>query len=196
MFRQVRTTVVVLTLGVLAASCSENADNAVSSHDPEGSASTPVAQAASMPLDMLVPVAFAEWETRRAELTPDIVVVDLWATWCTPCLERFPHMVDMYQKYKGQGVEFVSLSLDDREDEASIVFARQFLEKQKAGFAHYLLDENVIDGMDMVGVQTIPAVNVYDRRGELAFALNNNDPNRQFTDQDIDSAIQSLLASD
>ena len=57
-------------------------------------------------------------------------MVDAWATWCGPCKENFPHVVEMHQKYAGKGLAVVSLSLDDRDkpekvDEATASSARR-----------------------------------------------------------------------
>lgn len=41
----------------------------------------------------------------------DLVVIDVWASWCVPCIEEFPALVKMKEKY-GQKVEFVSVSID------------------------------------------------------------------------------------
>ena len=156
---------------------------------------TAVAPAATPERVELVSLSFNEWEAKRQTFVPNILVVDLWATWCVPCLERFPHMIEMHSTYKDRGVQFVSLSLDDREDPSSIEFARSFLQEQNATFPNFLLDENIIDGFDLVGIQTVPAVNIYDGSGQLVRELNNNNPNKQFSDKDIEQAVLELLGN-
>lgn len=197
MFRQIRTGVALLALAAaVACSDSDGSRSAVSDAVVSNiSEAKPGNIKASMQSAELVPVSFTAWESQRKEFVPKIVVVDLWATWCTPCLERFPHMVEMHNRYKDKGVLFVSLSLDDREDASSIEFARTFLKQQNAYFPNFLLDENIIDGFDKIGIQTVPAVNVYDRSGKLVRELNNNNPNDQFTDEDIERVVVELLGN-
>jgi peroxiredoxin len=43
----------------------------------------------------------------------NIVVIDFWATWCDPCLQEFPKVKKMYRTFKGRGVQFIGVSLDD-----------------------------------------------------------------------------------
>src|SRR5262245_19221769 len=34
----------------------------------------------------------------------EVVVLNLWATWCGPCVEEFPDLVKLYDQYKGKGL--------------------------------------------------------------------------------------------
>lgn len=142
---------------------------------------------------VLVPVTHAEWHQELETFKGDIVVVDMWATWCIPCVERFPRMVEMYDKYHPEGVTFVSVCLDDRDDVQAVEGARQFLVEQNATFPNYLMDENIVDAFEKLDLLGIPAVFIYDRRGELRYRLSGDDPNNQFTDRDVEEAIQTLL---
>lgn len=143
----------------------------------------------------LTPVTFEQWQQELAALEGRIVVVDMWATWCVPCVERFPKMVELFHEYSPRGVTFVSMCLDDREDADAIAFAREFLDKQKAVFANYLMDEIVTEGFVKLDLLGIPAVYVYAPDGERRYRLTADDPYNQFTDEDVEDAIQELLAA-
>ena len=142
----------------------------------------------------LRPVTFEEWQHDLAALRGNIVVVDLWATWCVPCIERFPHMVQLYNRYKDHGVTFVSLSVDDREDKQALETARKFLRGQNATFRNYLMNENINQSFAKLDIEGVPDVFVYDPAGRRRYALNGHDPNRQFTEKDVDDAIATLVA--
>jgi len=45
------------------------------------------------------------------------VLIDFWASWCPPCREEMPKLVELYGKYKDKGLEIVGISLD-KENEA------------------------------------------------------------------------------
>lgn len=47
-----------------------------------------------------------------ADLRGKVVLIDFWATWCPPCVEEVPQLVETYEKFKGQGFEIVGISLD------------------------------------------------------------------------------------
>ena len=40
-----------------------------------------------------------------------VVMVNFWATSCTTCVKEMPAMVDTYNKFKGQGLEFVAVAM-------------------------------------------------------------------------------------
>ncbi len=153
-----------------------------------------VAKESTAPVS-LRPLTFAQWQHKLAGYRGQVVIVDFWATWCAPCLERFPHMVSLYQKYGSRGnVRFVSISLDDREDPQALQRASDFLKRQKAEFENYRMDEIVPDAFEKLNLLGIPAVFIYDRAGQLRYRLTGDDPNRQFTNEDVDAAIKSLSA--
>jgi thiol-disulfide isomerase/thioredoxin len=94
------------------------------------------------------------------------VVVNLWATWCTPCREEFPDLMRFYKDYKTRGVSLVLVSGDFSSDTEA---AREFLASQGVDFRTYLKsgkDDEFINAFDPAWSGALPATFVYNDRGE------------------------------
>lgn len=141
----------------------------------------------------MTPVTYDEWEAKRIQYQPKIVVVDVWAMWCVSCIERFPEMVRLHERYKDHNVQFVSMNLDDREDTQSLKIAEKFLKKMNATFDHFRMDENLLVAFEKIDLIGIPAVLIYDESGHEKYRLTGDNPNKQFTDEDIEAALLELL---
>jgi len=144
---------------------------------------------------LMQPVGFAGWERVLAAEHGSIVVVDLWASWCVSCIERFPQMVALNRRYRTEGVRFLSLNFDERDDAEAIAWAEDFLRRTQADFPHYRLEENLMQAFERLDLLGIPVVLLYDRDGREAFRLTGDDPAAQFDEDDVERAIRSLLGN-
>lgn len=61
--------------------------------------------------------------------TPNLRVINVWATWCVPCVEEFPDLVRLIRQFQTRRFELITISMDAPADRAK---ALRFLEKQHA----------------------------------------------------------------
>lgn len=66
-----------------------------------------------------------------ADFKGKYVYIDIWATWCRPCLQQLPAMKEMEEKYRGTNIEFVSISVDNDRDKEK--WANMVREKEMKG---------------------------------------------------------------
>jgi thiol-disulfide isomerase/thioredoxin len=66
-----------------------------------------------------------------------VLVLDMWATWCPPCRQEIPHLVNLSKEYAGRGVEVVGLDIDPGQDDVETVrsFAKEFNINYQVGWA-------------------------------------------------------------
>lgn len=63
--------------------------------------------------------AFANYEnakggtTSLADLKGKYVYIDIWATWCGPCIREIPSLKEVEKEYEDKNIQFVSLSVDE-----------------------------------------------------------------------------------
>jgi thiol-disulfide isomerase/thioredoxin len=118
-----------------------------------------------------------------------VVLVDFWATWCEPCVELFPHTVELHRRLADRGLVVISMSLDDPDNEQAV---QKFLIEQGATFENYLSQYGTgsesSEAFDLTGV---PHLKLYDREGRLHKTF--PAPGQSIDPSEIDRAVEELL---
>ncbi|HMU06003.1 MAG TPA: TlpA disulfide reductase family protein, partial [Saprospiraceae bacterium] len=122
-----------------------------------------------------------------------VVLIDFWASWCGPCRKANPHVVEIYNKYKGQGFDVFSVSLDGIDSRTAQRFTDpEQLKQQMDGskdrwLAAIAQDQLAWDGhvsdlkkwesapAGIYGVRSIPQTFLVGRDGKIAAINPRND---------------------
>lgn len=99
------------------------------------------------------------------------LLVNFWATWCDPCRDEFPELVKIDAAYRGKGLDFIAISLDDLKDINTEV--PKFLGMMKAQMPAYLLNvpdpSEAITAVDAKWSGALPATFLYDGQGKVIY---------------------------
>lgn len=99
-----------------------------------------------------------------ARLKGKMVLIHYWATWCEPCKAEFPEMKELYAKYKKDGFEIVSISLDEERDSLM-----GYLQQQDLPWMH-LYEEGGLEESPLasqLGVIALPTMLLVDKDGSV-----------------------------
>lgn len=118
-----------------------------------------------------------------------VVVVDFWADFCIPCKKEFPSLVKLHQKHKDAGLTGMSLSFDDPEDKDITL---KFLQANKATFPN-LITEDSTPFQEKWDFTAIPTTLVFGRDGKLAKKFSWDNPDDQFTYEDVEKFVEPLV---
>ncbi|KLU65300.1 thiol-disulfide oxidoreductase ResA [Desulfosporosinus acididurans] len=119
--------------------------------------------------DLKVMPQFKVKDINDHEVTNDIfkdkklTMINIWGTFCSPCIDEMPALQELYSKYKAQGFNLVGVVSDGEMDE---VQALQILKKLKIDYVNLIPNKKL--SSDFVGKTMIVPVSVFvNSQGEI-----------------------------
>lgn len=98
-------------------------------------------------------------------------LINVWATWCGPCVTEFPEFVTMNRMYRRRDFEFVSISADSPEKKDK---ALKFLQKSQASNKNYIFSQDdkykLIEAIDPNWQGALPYTIVVEPGGKIVYA--------------------------
>ena len=99
---------------------------------------------------------------RLSDYRGKVVLLDFWATWCTPCQVEIPWFIDFERSLKGKGFAVLGVSMD--EDGWDVV--RPYIAKRHINYRILLGDDHTAQLFG--GVESLPTTFLLDREGRIA----------------------------
>jgi thiol-disulfide isomerase/thioredoxin len=111
-----------------------------------------------------------------------VVLLDFWATWCSPCRQAIPHLEALHQRYKNQGLVVIGIN-HERDHDKVKAFA-----KEQMSYTVLLDADEQFDKYDIRG---IPAAFYIDREGKIRYRDVGYGPGKEM---EIEKKVKELLA--
>jgi peroxiredoxin len=135
-------------------------------------------------------------EIRLADYKGKVLLLDFWATWCGPCKVEIPGFIDLYKKYKADGLEIVGVVLLDKFENA-----KPYAEKMQMNYPVLNGDEQQDKIDDAYGpLFGLPMSFIISRDGKicqrhlgLPGATKTTDPDAKTVKDIFESQIKALL---
>jgi len=137
----------------------------------------------------LTPLTEASFPKMVAAHKGKVLLVDVWATYCVPCRAEMPQLVKLSEKLRARGLDFVTLSTDEPQNEGA---AFKMLMENAVAAPFFLKkvadDDKFYNFVDTKWSGEMPAMFIYDRSGKRVRSFLGETPVK-----DIEAAIQKLL---
>lgn len=98
-----------------------------------------------------------------------LTMINVWGTFCTPCLEEMPDLAELNREYQDKGVQIIGICSDtintEKElDEAQIEKARELAEQTGADYLHIAMSGTLVDTL-LPQVMAVPMTIFVDSEG-------------------------------
>lgn len=120
-----------------------------------------------------------------SQLKGKVVLLDFWATWCGPCRESVPHLVQLYRNYQERGFELIGMSKDHSED---IELVRKFIKRMEVPYPIIMAPDEVARKYRVTG---LPTAVLIDRKGVIRQRIVGFN---SAIGQKIDAMVEELIA--
>ncbi|HEV3303872.1 MAG TPA: TlpA disulfide reductase family protein [Planctomycetaceae bacterium] len=184
---------------VLSGGCTQSPSVERPPIDPPSGQTRGASQAAELPTVEIL--GWDQLQKRREAFRGKVVVLDVWSTYCDPCVREFPNLVAL-QKQFGDKVRCISFDTDYsgavREPPESFrKLVLDFLTKRRAsGLLNVISSDPSEDFYNKIHLGGPPAVFVYDQSGKLVKRFDNSQTPKtpEFTYQrDVVPLVEKLL---
>ena len=100
----------------------------------------------------------------------DLTMVNVFATWCSPCVKEIPDLAKVHNEMKSKGVNIVGIVTDTYDganvDQTAVKKAKLIKEKSKVAYPFLIPDKTLFNGR-LIGIQAVPETFFVDKNGKI-----------------------------
>ena len=106
-------------------------------------------------------------EFNLSEQKDKVVFIDVWATWCGPCISQRPNIIALAEKYKGRNdIVFLTISVNENKDKWLNYISKQ---KNLFGLDLIIRKSEISTFRNKLNVTSIPRYILIDKNGEMIY---------------------------
>ncbi len=139
---------------------------------------------------ILVPM---DRDALRGELAASegrVVLVNLWATWCTPCLREIPDLLALEAELPASDFRLLAISMDDAYSEGWVTEFKAKHFPTLVSFINAELDmDTLVSVIDPVWNETLPTSYIFNREGEVVKKVQGKKPIAFFREQLVSAGL-------
>jgi len=121
-------------------------------------------------------------ERALSDAAGKVVLIDFWATFCGPCIQEIPNLLQCFHKYNAKGFEVISITLDESQEQAE-----SLVKRAKIPWRQVMNGEDDDDLTKEYFVPTIPAMYIVNQEGNIAYV--------DLRGEDLRKALDKLLTN-
>ncbi len=115
-----------------------------------------------------------------------VIYIDVWATYCKPCIDAMPYSKKLMEKFKGKDVEFVYICIDSKEE----IWKKWVSKLNLGGGQHYFLDRKQSRFFrKSLDIQGIPQSFIIDKQGNIVEKGKDINPAHKITETKINALL-------
>ena len=125
----------------------------------------------------------------------DLTMVNVFATWCTACIQEIPDLVEVQKEMQAKGVNIIGIvtdTVDDTgENREALEKAKLIQEKTKANYSFLMPDKTNFNGR-LNGIQALPETFFVDKNGQIVGETYSGSHNKKDWTEIIEKELSAL----
>lgn len=103
-------------------------------------------------------------EIDLSSLRGKVVLLDFWASWCPPCREEMPKLVDFYEQHKNSDFQLIAVNIDNKSSNM-----QHFLDKLFPMPEFPIIADNTQKIPALFNIEAMPTTIFIDKKGNIRY---------------------------
>ncbi len=126
-------------------------------------------------------------EGSLSDYNGNVIILNMWASWCKPCIDEMPDLMDLEADYQGQGLSVLAVNMQTFE--RTLTDAPEFIEKHHITLPVFFDEEGLL--AERYQIKGMPTTFVLERDGTIARKIEG-----EINYEMLESIVKPLLEED